>query len=239
MLTPIARPYKGESQILVRASIDATKKLGCQLYDDAGRNIDETTVITTEHNIIPLVYLEGIKFSSKSIDIVITLSQLMVFSPEKKKSNECLINHKLVSGEKIPPQTEHITVTNSQIKEQIIVNRTDKLSNSSSSSLDKEINQDFFKSVLEEVNIPGFGDVNLGEISELPDHEYNPIGLQEVDITDKIEERSIILKNPTEVYYEIYRVAKERAILTKQVAVEAYLEAKQIKTKFNIVEHDE
>ena len=239
MLTPVSRPYRGDSLILVRVAIDASKNSGCQIYDDLGNKIDESIVITSDHNIIPLVLVEGIKFSSKSIDIVITLSQVMVFSPEKKVT-DCLINHKSNSEKKMITAPEHIPFTNSQIKEKLAVNLVDKISNSTDAYLGKEIKQDFSKSILEEVDIHGIDDINLGEISELPDHDYNnSYGLREIDITDNNEGQSIILKNPSEIYYEIYRVAKEKAIQTKLVAVEAYLEAKQIKTKFNIFEPKE
>ena len=38
------------------------------------------------------------------------------------------------------------------------------------------------------------------------------------------------LKKPTEVYYEIYRTAKQKAKELKKSAIAAYLEAKQIKS---------
>ena len=40
------------------------------------------------------------------------------------------------------------------------------------------------------------------------------------------------LKKPNEVYYEIYREAKEKAKVAKKAAITAYLEAKNIKKTY-------
>ncbi len=40
------------------------------------------------------------------------------------------------------------------------------------------------------------------------------------------------LKNPNEIYLGIYKAAKEKAKHMRKAAIEAYLEAKDIKTKY-------
>ena len=52
--------------------------------------------------------------------------------------------------------------------------------------------------------------------------------MQEVDLTFD-EEDAITLKNPNEIYLDIYRQAREKAKKAKQEAIKAYLEAKRIK----------
>ena len=47
------------------------------------------------------------------------------------------------------------------------------------------------------------------------------------------------LKKPNEVYYEIYKCARERAKHMRKVAVEAFLEAKQIKSKYMLEDIDD
>ena len=54
------------------------------------------------------------------------------------------------------------------------------------------------------------------------------------DIKDTIK-----LKKPNEVYYELYKKAREKAKLAKKTAIEAYLEAKNIKTKYMLNDLDE
>jgi hypothetical protein len=64
-------------------------------------------------------------------------------------------------------------------------------------------------------------------------------GLDVVDISYETTNESIKLRNPNEVYYEIYRAAREKAKRAKKMAVEAYLEAKNIKTKYMLDDLDE
>ena len=56
--------------------------------------------------------------------------------------------------------------------------------------------------------------------------------LQEVnlDVLEELEHMHLKLKKPTQVYYEMYRIAKQKAKELKKNAIAAYLEAKQIKS---------
>ena len=63
--------------------------------------------------------------------------------------------------------------------------------------------------------------------------------LEPVEISFNEVEEEIKLRKPNEVYYEIYRAAREKAKLAKIAAIEAYLEAKSIKTKYMLDDLDE
>ena len=56
--------------------------------------------------------------------------------------------------------------------------------------------------------------------------------LQEIKLSIKDINDEISLKKPDEIYYEIYKVAREKAKHMKKVALEAHLEARNIKTKY-------
>ena len=72
-------------------------------------------------------------------------------------------------------------------------------------------------------------EINYLEIVE-DTNELN--GLNEVDLEINEDSECISLKKPNEVYYEIYRSARNKAKHMREVAVQAYLEAKEIKTKY-------
>ena len=65
-----------------------------------------------------------------------------------------------------------------------------------------------------------------------PEKESNSLeknnDLEEIEL-DISEEEPMKLKNPTEVYLDIYRQAREKAKKAKNEAIKAYLEAKRIK----------
>jgi hypothetical protein len=62
--------------------------------------------------------------------------------------------------------------------------------------------------------------------------------LHEIDIKFDEVNDSISLKNPNEVYIEIYKEAKNRAKQAKKLAIEAYLEAKRIKSVYLLDQFD-
>ena len=65
-------------------------------------------------------------------------------------------------------------------------------------------------------------------------------GIEEITIDyDSTEPESINLKKPKDVYYEIYKKAREKAKHCRIAAIEAYLEAKQIKTKYMLFEEED
>ena len=52
------------------------------------------------------------------------------------------------------------------------------------------------------------------------------------DEEDGGDNNKLTLKNPNEVYIEIYKEARRRARVARKAAVQAYLEAKRIKTTY-------
>jgi len=66
------------------------------------------------------------------------------------------------------------------------------------------------------------------------DNNANNKELNEIDIVSTLENNleTITLKKPNEVYYKIYKEARIKAKQAKQIAVMAYLEAKNIKNKY-------
>ena len=232
MLTPLSRGYKGETLTLIRVAIDTSKRSGsttCQIYDDMENKIDAYEFITTEHSVIPLVFIEGIKFTNKSIEIELKMVQMMVFSPS---TNECLISYKKqpVNPAVQKPLEDNKTVTenaNNIINPLPDLNSLDKCPTESSLEIDISL-----KTLKETKDIP------LGEISELPENDKFA-KLREIDITIANSTQTIILKEPTDLYREMYKAAKEKLRKLKEESFLAFLEAKQIKTKYMIDDTDE
>ena len=62
------------------------------------------------------------------------------------------------------------------------------------------------------------------------------------DITNHLNisnKATITLKRPNEVYYEIYKIAKDKAKQHKKAAITHYLEAKQIKNTYHLEDLDD
>ena len=93
MLSPIFRLYKSGQKLLIRTSIDVSKDTNiakCVAYDENEVKID-LEKINIENTLIPLVLIEGIRFSSKSFELDIKLSQIMILEDKPAYTDMCLI----------------------------------------------------------------------------------------------------------------------------------------------------
>lgn len=91
---------------------------------------------------------------------------------------------------------------------------------------DKNQDKDVVEAVTEAVN----GGDDEGVEQEKKEENMNTIEEIEPVIADGDD--SVRLKDPNEVYYEIYRAARDKAKHMRRIAIEAFLEAKDIKTKY-------
>ena len=218
MMTQITRLYQSGNYILVRSFIDTNKATKCIAYDENEIGFDLDT-LESLNTIIPLIMIEGVKFSSRSFEIVLKLVQVMVIGNNEKKSS-CLIKRKkdklkvenipevLAQSEEVLAQPEEVLAHPEEVlahPEEVLAQPEEVLAQPE--EIIKKINKDN----IEEINI-----------------NY-----------DTIENETISLKNPNDVYYDLYNKAKEKAKKFRKAALNAYYEAKQIKTKYMLYSDDE
>ena len=83
-------------------------------------------------------------------------------------------------------------------------------------------------------------DIDLEEANIVLDVEEleDPSILKEVDLSCTLDNtlETLQLKKPNQVYYEIYQKAKEKAKEAKKNAILAYIEMKNIKKTYKIIE---
>ena len=56
---------------------------------------------------------------------------------------------------------------------------------------------------------------------------------------EELSPDSVVLKQPNEVYYQMYRDARQKAKIAKELALSSYLEAKQIKNTYMLNDIDD
>jgi len=292
MMTSMTRLYKSSTKILMRSYIDTSRRNGnlkCHIYDENERILDSDEIKGNTY-MIPLIQLEGIKFTSRSFDIELKLVQVMVLEDKEELSftKSCMIKRKPSSkvNEKIglekPLEDDNSNESEGKIssneedaegiflKKKIVDENTLENSEKNENTLEKLDDEntleneavlessDLGNNELSEVAID-LNNLDDAEVEESVSSDYNnndsmssltesvDPDLQEIsievkdEISPKIEEvelnvkdndEILTLKKPNEVYYEIYKAAREKAKHMKKVALEAYLEAKQIKTKY-------
>ena len=252
MMTPVYRLYRSGKNLLIRTFIDvdkATDKGKCMVYDEKEILLDQSAVVGT--NIIPLILIEGIKFTSKSFDIEIKLIQIMVLDKDPELMQTCLIKRDSVSqmnsvggikeGLLEHDGNSHTEPPNKQLSDSIETITDEKISSVAESPVAES---PVAESPVAESPVAEAQEDNIGDLPDsnksILDYEYvqeekdylEKISndLEEVDI-EPDDRGSISLKQPNEIYTEIYKAARTKAKLMRKAAIAAFLEAKKIKTQ--------
>ena len=249
--------FKSGKFYLLRINVKPTIKI----YDENEQFINYENV-TSERTLISILEIQGIKFTSRNFQIELELKQSMIVSPDpfldecfiKKpvKSTALVVSNKLSLEEKESKieRKEEINLdkfVDESINE-IITNNT--LGKSNNNEIDLDCDFDFDNGNKDNVdsehlnNSENNDDVIL-DIEELTPEandleEDDPNILKEVDLNTQLQNNldTITLKKPNQVYYEIYKKAREKAKEAKKVALTAYLEMKNIKNTYMLDDID-
>jgi hypothetical protein len=248
--------YKSGKFYLLRSNV----KSNIKVYNDS----DEPILIEDikpETNLISILEIQGIKFTSRNFQIEIEVKQSLVVSPDPFLDS-CFIkkpvvkeNHSGINTNIIEPQP--LAIVNAIVNSETINNNNNSNKvNTLEEHLDLEeqtkrnteantskstinvTNNNSVLTITEDDNIKlDFEDLNKEEQIEVND----PNELKEVDLSKDLENtlETITLKKPNQVYYEIYKAAREKAKEAKKAAVIAYLEAKNIKKTYMLDDIDD
>ena len=254
------RIYKSGKFYLVRANVknNALNEPSLKIYNENEIPL-AISDITSDKNLISILEIQGIKFTSRNFQIEIEIKQIMVLNNDLLFNN-CLIKtdntHRLNGKIKDTPADEIIkcveedTLENepntvvvenqndgngepihAEDKENITI-KTDELG---LSMLDDDVTTSQAGGTTELVttilDIPESRQSdNLEVLAEMEPE------LTEIDFSCTLEDtvEEIKLKKPNQVYFELYKEAKKKAKLAKRSAIIAYLEAKNIKKTYMI-----
>lgn len=245
MMSPISRVYKSGTKLLIRSYIDLDKKTNepiCRIYDEK-EIIRMLSDIQLNTKIIPLIHLEGIKFTSRSFDIELRIIQILILDEREQTTPSlfCLIKenkslNNVVNLEKPAQLTqENVTSRSMEMSKDESKDESSDLIDEHNNISDDQINNNLEKHIQDSSE----GDIELNCIEELPVlNKSKNKSLEEVTL-DVSDEEPIKLKNKNEVYYEIYHAALKKAKHMRNVAIQAFLEAKEIKTKYMLSDLDD
>jgi len=280
----VVRIYKSGKYYLVRTNIKigSNSEPYVKIYseNEIPLTIDDVKENT---NIISILEIQGIKFTSRNFQIDIELRQTMVLDNEPIFDN-CLIktnnfNKNTILNEEIQKQNDSLVKDDQTLEKNksfIESNKNTTDENKVSIFDDDNSITNNYEDTKNELGIVGL-ELDLGkEITansfeyqhdkddkddkdDVDDHETNSeiqklstqdlnneTELREIDLNFQIENdletldnTTITLKKPNEVYYELYKEAREKAKLAKKSAIIAYLEAKNIRKTYMLDNLDE
>ena len=238
------RIYKSGKFYLIRTNVknnhNNTPSINIYTEQEVPLTMDD---VNTETNIISILEIQGIKFTSRNFQIEIELKQMMVLNNEPIFNN-CLIKTNKPLENK--PLEEIDLIQSNEIKQDDELN--DLVIDFDQSETNENINHSETNENIKQSEINDII-INQSENEKLEDN----IILDMEDLCEDIEENidtlkeigdsglslennleTITLKKPNQVYFELYREARNKAKLAKKNAILAYLEAKNIKKTYLI-----
>jgi hypothetical protein len=251
----IIRIYKSGKFYLVRTNIKNTKddKPAIKIYNEQEAQL-EMNDINPETNVVSILEIQGIKFTTRNFQIEINLKQVMVLENEPIFEN-CLIK-KNKTGKMDPSSLTETVLQNTSNNE--IENSVEVVNDLELLALDSLISESAEPLVKEDHSEPeGLEELEPFDLDSIPDEEVkdsnkeSSITLEFENLSDDIQEDSnelkevdntdlnldkndseLILKKPNQVYFELYKEARNKAKQAKKNAILAYLEAKNIKKTY-------
>ena len=235
--TPTVKLFKSGKQNIMRVNI--SQRIGSvplKIYDENEIDVDMDS-IQENTPLITILEVQGVRCSSKSFQIDIELKQIMVMK-SVNLFERCIIK----SSSKIIPQEKSLVKTEEPapiIREPVFQEPV------SEPVFEEPVSEPVFQEpVSEPVSEPVFQEPEPLEPVLEPDNYFNDYDILEVNLDiDEIENNNIFhLKEKTEVYYQMYREARQKAKLAKSLALSSYLEARRIKNLYmldNIDDSDE
>jgi len=284
------RIYKSGKYYLLRTNvkINANNEPAIKIYNENEFPLSIND-INSETNLISILEIQGIKFTSRNFQIEIELKQTMVLDNEPLFTN-CLIktikrNGNIEHDNSSLNKTNHndniIDIVlndnlenNSSNGKQYTINEDNKYENTCENNnlgnnhnlicdnhvdiytcdqnnkqadnnddkcnIDIDDNSDDNHNVNHEDNINTNNeddvDIQIEDLNEkkLDDYETNKDILKEIELDVNLENNleTFTLKKPNQVYYELYKEARNKAKIAKKAALIAYLEAKNIKKTY-------
>jgi hypothetical protein len=201
--------------------------------------------IKPEQRMYAVLEFQGIKFTARSFQIEVALKQVLIV-PNVPMFQSCVIRKPSHGLDNTPPNenapttneptTDAPPTTNEPTTNEPTTNEpptTDAANRDESKEEGEEKEGEGEEKEEEKEGEDEEEKEGEDEEEKEKEKEKEEEGqLQEVNMDglDELEHMHMRLKKPTEVYYNMYRVAKQKARELKKNAIAAYLEAKQIKS---------
>jgi hypothetical protein len=231
------KSYKSGTFYIIRTNM--TPRLGkitVKIYDESETDIPIGDV-SGNMNVVTILEVQGIKCSAKSFQIEIELKQMMVLKPldlfEKciVKTNRPMISTNSTISTISIKQSDLGQISDSIKTESV---KTETYESTDLGNNTKTILLDKTESFLEQSELKK---TEPSEDTDLITNKAPIINTEELteidfDLAEIPDSETVQIKARDDVYYEMYRNAIKKAKIAKDLALSAYLEAKDIKNKY-------
>jgi hypothetical protein len=245
--TPTIKLFKSGKQYIMRVNI--SQRVGAtplKIYDENEDDVDVES-ITENTSLISILEIQGIRCSTKSFQIDVELKQIMVIKPVNL-FEKCIIKRTVAKdlAKKVDVVVEEAkskiddTVTKQEVEqeeaqvtledavEEVIIDQEDDVVEEEEEEEESKKNDN--DDIVEEE-----------EESKKNDDQHEDDDILEInlDVEEINDSDTIHLKDKTEVYYQMYKEARQKAKLAKSLALSSYLEARRIKNLYMLDDIDD
>jgi len=253
--------YKSGKYYIARVNVNTVlNKPALKIYDENENEVNMES-IKDNTNVVTIIEILGIKCSSRSFQIEIDLKQMMVMQPTNI-FEKCIIKSKTSTSSSTttnvtdnnnldePEETsiEMETMETLTVKEQDTSNDigttddnvVDIFNNNEKDAHDDHDDDDDDDD--ETLNAPiEIHTDNEGKDPFIEVIDVSSDGIEEIDfnLEELKEDESVQIKKRNDVYYDMYREARRKAKVARDLALSSYLEAKRIKNTYMLQDLDD
>ena len=249
------KSYKSGKFYLARANMpNRLGKINLKIYNENNEQVSLESIVENT-NVFAVLEVQGIKCSARSFQIEMEIKQMMTLEPVNLFEN-CVIDNQrggiMHSSNKETPTKLDLPSTSIDLEE----NQTQELEENEQTEMEENDFSVLETSHLEENHLDEtekeesivlekvedkkniIQEDPIQEVSVEITKDNEPIDLQDLEFTvdlDKLpNDDTISIKPHNDIYYERYREARKRARIAKNMALQAFLEAKEIKNKYQL-----
>jgi hypothetical protein len=252
--------FKSGKFYIVRVNVtNALGKPNLKIYDENEKDVSLES-INDKTNVISILEIQGIRCSTSSFSIDIELKQMMVLKPDNL-FERALIKTKNTDMNKntIPSDTIDNKIEQNNLGNSIDIREPDNIENT---TIEKQQESIVINSIQEEEhtmiqtqylephieqepeqepeqeqtnNIEMYIDTSNQEPTDNETTELKTIdGMEEIEfnLEELPDTDTIVIKQRNDVYYKMYKEARKKAKLARDLALSSYLEAKKIKNTY-------
>jgi len=243
--------YKSGKYYIARVNI--TPILGkstLKIYDEneqevAGESLSDST------NVMTILEIQGIKCSARSFQIEMEMKQMMVLNPvdifekcllktkpaiapviEKSSLSVGTDDNKNEHNNLVMNNEKEIVIETASVNTELMRDRDDNVMQENEENVSTELVVDTDNTTNAETSTD-LDNTFMKEDNILADLKDSD-GMEEIDfhLDELPESETVQIKARNDVYYEMYREARRKAKIARDLALSSYLEAKRIKNTY-------
>jgi len=229
--------FKSGKFYIARTNISTVLgKIGLKIYDEEEKEVTIET-INEKTNVMTILEVQGIKCSTRSFQIELEMKQMMVLKPadlfEKcifKTSKPIVQTRDVEDSVVYESEKEREKERDNDLNDNDLQVQEQEPLDSPIVEIHTELEEDndLSNDLTEEIN-----DIDQAvDVKILPMEETD--GMQEVEfnLEELADAGEIQIKKRNDVYYEMYREARRKAKIARDLALSSYLEVKRIKNTY-------